>query len=286
LPLVKGTSEPDERVVLTEGRGTRGLMTGRWRLITHEAPVVANDKTDKTTVVGDELFDLEEDPGERHNLAKDKPDVVAEMRARLEAAKKNVAVAGTQAAARPDSLAPDAAPVSLRFAGAGHARRVSGTLTLGDPRARFVSATAVGAPAEAIRAADGKIELAFVTAPDGLVGLDMRIDPPNAPLAWDVYVDDAPLTRVFAGPFGFAAPALAKGIATDEARALAYSPSPAQIDPSRDDGLFVTRARPGEVTAPTRELSPEGAEEMTRLLKEWGYARAAAAAAASGTKSK
>jgi hypothetical protein len=46
--------------------------------------------------------------------------------------------------------------------------------------------------------------------------------------------------------------------------------------------LFVTRARPGETTAPARELSPEGAEEMTRLLKEWGYARNAAAAAELG----
>jgi arylsulfatase A-like enzyme len=283
LPLVQGTSEADERVVLTEGRGTRGLLAGRWRLITHEGPAQTILVNDKPTVVSDELFDLEEDPGERHNLAKDKPDVVAEMRARLEAAKKNVAVAGTQAAARSDSVAPDAAPVSLRFAAAGRTKRVSGTLTLGDARARFVSVTAVGAPPEAVHAADGKVELALVTAPDALVGLDLRVDPPNAPLAWELYVDEAPLTRVFAGPFGFAAPALTKGITTDEARALAYSPVLAQTDPSRDDGLFVTRARPGEVTAPARELTPEGAEEMTRLLKEWGYARAAAAAAPSAT---
>jgi hypothetical protein len=280
LPLVRGVKEPDERVVLTEGRGTRGLMVGRWRLITRDGNAQTIIINDKPTVLPEELFDLEEDPGERHNLAKDKPDVVAEMRARLEAAKQNVAVAGTHAAARPDSVAPDAAPVSLRFAGAGRTRRISGTLALGDAHARFVSATAVGAAPEAVHLAGSKIDLALVTAADGLVGLDLRVDPPNAPLTWELYVDDAPLSRVFAGPFGFAAPLLVKGIASDEARAVAYSPALPEIDPARDDGLFVTRARPGEVTAPSRELSPEGAEEMTRLLKEWGYARAAAAAAA------
>jgi arylsulfatase A-like enzyme len=280
LSLARGQSEPDERVVLTEGRGTRALMTGRWRYVAREGQAQTTYVNEKPVIVTDELYDLEDDPGERHNLAKDKPDVVAEMRARLEAAKKNVAVAGTQAAARPDSLAPDAAPVSLRFAGAGRAKRISGTLSLGDARARFVSAVAVGAPPESIKVAGGKIELALTTSADAPVGVDLRVDPPNAPLAWEIYVDDGPLTRVFAGPFGFAAPSLAKGMTSDEARAIAYSPSLPEIDPSRDDGLFVTRARPGEVTAPVRELSPEGAEEMTRLLKEWGYARAAAAAAA------
>jgi hypothetical protein len=43
------------------------------------------------------------------------------------------------------------------------------------------------------------------------------------------------------------------------------------IDPRRDVGLFVVRERRGEA-APSGETSEEGAEEMARLLREWGYA--------------
>ena len=119
--------------------------------------------------------------------------------------------------------------------------------------------------------------------------MDARVEPPSAALAWELFFDDVPLaaSQVFAGPFGLAAPALRLGIATDEARVSAFSPTLPQIDPRRDTGLFVTRERPGEAPRDegagrgvTREDSREGAEEMGRMLREWGYAHGPGAASA------
>ncbi len=292
MPLVRGEVEADERVVLSEGRGTRGLLAGKYRLLVREgaAQTTTSVKGDKTETVAEELYDLEDDPGERHDLAKERPALVAEMRARLEAARKNVAVAGTQAAARPDP--PEAAAaVHLRFAGGGAARRISGSIHAVDPKAKIASSQAVGAAPESVKLDAGRLDLAMLTAADLLVGVDMRVEPPTAALAWEIFVDDVPLAaaQVFAGPFGFAAPSLRLGFATDEARAAAYSPSLAHIDPQRDLGMFVTRERPGELPRDdgagrvvTREDTREGAEEMGRLLREWGYAQGPAAPAASG----
>ena len=65
---------------------------------------------------------------------------------------------------------------------------------------------------------------------------------------------------------------LLRGLATDEARLAAQSPLLPAIDPRRDVGLFVVRERRGEGDAPGPQASDEGAEEMARLLREWGYA--------------
>ena len=44
------------------------------------------------------------------------------------------------------------------------------------------------------------------------------------------------------------------------------------IDARRDVGLFVVRERRADVEA-SQEATDEGAEEMARLLREWGYAQ-------------
>ena len=281
MPLIRGEKEADERVVLSEGRGTRAILAGKWRYLVREGGAQTTTYGEKTVVVAEELFDLEDDPGERRSVAKERPEIVAEMRARLESAKRNIPVAGTQASvAVPTAaaVAHDTARVTLRLAGGGRARRVSGSLTLVDEKSRFASVDAIGGTRDGLRVEARKIDLAFTTLPDAIVGFDVRVDPPSAPIRWELFLDDAPWPTdlVFAGPFGFASPALRGGLTTDDARAAAYSPELPLIDPARDVGLFVTRERPGETTAPEREASSEGAEETQRLLREWGYAHASA----------
>jgi arylsulfatase A-like enzyme len=97
--LAKGNAEADERVVVSEGRSSRGILFGHHQLIVREGDARTTIVGDKSHTVAEELFDLNEDPGERRDIAKKEPHIVAEMKARLEAALKNVPVVGTQAAA-------------------------------------------------------------------------------------------------------------------------------------------------------------------------------------------
>jgi hypothetical protein len=128
---------------------------------------------------------------------------------------------------------------------------------------------------EALKLDGPRLELALTTAPDAVVGFDLRIDPASAPLAWQLTIDDAPWPAgaTFAGPFGLPAVAAKSGIASDEARREAYAQALPFVDPERDTGMFVTRDKPGEgVGGGSEALDGEGAKEMQRVLQDWGYA--------------
>jgi arylsulfatase A-like enzyme len=275
MPLIRGEKEKDERVVVSEGRSMRAIIAGKWRLILREkeAQFIAGYASGQ---LSEELFDLDSDPGERHNVARERPDVVEEMKARLVAALANVPVAGS-AAATDDDRSGDPT-LHLRFAGGGRARRVSGTITVGDPRhpattPPTVTFDPVFVANDALRVEGGKITLSLTTVADESVGVDLHVSPPGTPITWELFLDDQPWPKdaVFAGPFGLEAHAAMGGIATDEARGEVYSPEIAEIDPRRDLGLFVTRDRRSETTS-TAPASAEGAGEMNQLLQQWGYA--------------
>lgn len=274
MPLVRGEKEPDERVVLTEGRATVGLLYGHHRLLLREGKATNTTKGDKTFHVTEELYDLEADPGERRDIAKQSPDLVKEMKARLAAAQANVPAADAKEAQAGQGEG-DKPRVRLRFAGGERARRVSGKLTAGDAKTpATVSFELAGLGKEAVSASPSVLELAFTTSPDEPVGLDLRVDPPTAPLRWELYLDDAPWPKaaVFAGPFGLFDASVETGIVDESSRSAAYALSLPEIDPRRDLGLFVVRERRAEATGPGRENTAEGALEMNRLLRDWGYA--------------
>lgn len=275
LPLVHGAKEPDERVVVTEGRGTRAILAGHWRAIFREGKAQTWTIGEKTVNVAEELYDLDADPGERHNLARAKPDVVAEMRARLDAAKLNVPVAGSAASLAPTST--ESVPrVRMRFAGRGSTHRVSGSITV-NAGARPVSIhfDPVALAKDAFRLDGSKLDLAIVTVPDAVVGLDLVVTPPDAAITWQLYLDDTPwpVRTAFFGPFGLYDPSAWVGLVDDTSRAAAAARALPTIDPARDLGLFVVRdPGTGAGAGPARATSAEGKDEMERLLKEWGYA--------------
>jgi hypothetical protein len=284
VALAKGQKEKDERVILTEGRGTRSIIHGRHRLIVREGPVRTTIYADHTVTSNEELYDLTDDPGERHDLAPAQPDLVAEMRARLDAALNNVPVAGSAAALAAGDEGTKPPVIHLRFAGGGKARRVSGSLTFGDARtkARSFTIDPVELGRDALTITGEKASIAFMTSASATatVGFDIVVDPPAAPVTWDLYLDDRPWPddSVFGGPYGLLARSLVHGLAADDARALAAAPALPTIDPRRDVGVFITRDRraggdEGAARSGDRDRDPEGAEETARLLREWGYAK-------------
>jgi arylsulfatase A len=76
LPLFTGADRPvREHAVSCEGhRGTPGLRSGPWKLVCLPDPKAGTDVM---------LFNLDDDPGERKNLAAEQPDRVADMKALL-----------------------------------------------------------------------------------------------------------------------------------------------------------------------------------------------------------
>ena len=277
LSLVRGGAKEDERVVLTQGRSTRALIVGQYRLLVREGNAQTTRYGDRSVTAPEELFDLEDDPGERKNVASLHPDVVAEMRARLAAAEQNVAVVGAEHGGEKEHRENES-PIHLRFAGAGAVHRVSGTLrALAEGAAFRVEPS--GVAREMLKVEPGRVEFGFATVPEGVVGFDLRVEPSDAKIAWELYLDDQPwpADRFFAGPLGLWEASLEHGIATDEARSAIASRAIPEIDFARDLGLFVTNSSE-ESTAEEARRFGAGAEEMSRMLRAWGYAHGSGSA--------
>jgi len=274
LGIVRGRKEPEPRVVVSEGRMTRAILWKSWRLIVHDAPAHPASQPDggRAAAPEDELYDLDDDPGERRNLARLRPDVLAEMRARLVAALANTPAADAVQAAPEASELP---VVHLRFVGGGRTHSVTGSLTAGDAkRPASIAAEPSGVPREVLRTVGPRVDFALTTTADAPVGFDVRIDPPGAPVAWQFFLDGAPWpeSATFAGPFGLPAVAAANGISTGEARDEVYAPTLPIIDPVRDLGVFITRDRAERAGDEGPAGSEQALKEMQRVLQDWGYA--------------
>jgi hypothetical protein len=298
LPLARGGDgkDGDARVVLSEGRASRALLWEQWHLIVHQpvareaargqqgdGPPAGATEDAGGPPLEDQLFDLKDDPGERRNVARQHPDVVETMKARMAAALANVPAAD----APPPPVAEGTPPaIRLRFSGGGQARRMSGAITVGDgahaasvvvePSGIALDAVHAGGATGADGGAGGRtvVEFALTTAPDQAVGFDLRVDPPGTPVTWRVFLDDAPLPEgaVFAGPFGLPAVSGKQGLTSDEARDEAAAGALPLIDAARDLGMFVVRDRPGERTGRAPARSVEADQETQRVLEQWGYA--------------
>lgn len=270
LRLARGEVAP-ERPIVTLGRGSAAIQWGRWRYLERN-PVLDEGS------VRHELYDLEDDPGETFNVASEpaRAATVADLKARLRGAlEEGKAQARATRGAEPAQPSVEATPaLHLRFAGGARARKIRGRVTVRGGQA--ITATAVGAPASSVVAKDGAVEVDLTTSPDGLVGVDLLVAPGGAPLEWSFTADGVALgdDAFFGGPLGVTTQGLSAGLPDAAARLAVTAHGLPFVAPELDVGVFVTRDRGHEAGEPEPEArSAEGAAEVQRALRQWGYAK-------------
>ncbi len=88
LPLIEGRALERPRPIGFESAGQLALVDNRYKLVRARERKKKSQRNNRREGRGQDefqLFDLAEDPGEKHDLAAEKPEVVARMKATLEA---------------------------------------------------------------------------------------------------------------------------------------------------------------------------------------------------------
>lgn len=247
VPLVRDL-ERDDRPVLSEGRGPRALLSGSFHYLQYDRPGGAT-----APGPGSMLFDLSSDPGERRNIVAEHPDVAARMREQL--------VSGTLQEAAPGASEPR---LAFRFSGAGKVKRVRASIRFEKPP----TLVPVGIAREDLRAQGTLVEVALSTLPGSVVGFD-AIGVQNS-VQWQFYFDDVLLSdRELGGQYGLPLRLSRGGAKSREAFSELVASTTPLIDPTLDEGVFVTLlGRDSLDESFDRGSSPE----MQRALEDWGYA--------------
>lgn len=284
LPWALGAPPKLDRPVVSEGRASRSIRVGRYRYVERDAraqKIVQARKGPSSR--GEELYDLEEDPGERQDIAAERPEEAARLRERLaealatstaQDAQQSAALAGSRHQPR-DTSPP--ARLRLRFASGGKSRRLTLAGRLADPEPgapepRLKGSMFQGDPA-ALRIDGRSFDVTLHGGPGALVGIDLEVSPSSTAITWSVQLDEAPLRpeQIFGGTYGLKAPSLLAGIRDAEGRLAATAEAPPLIDPRQDLGLFVMRDPSADVGL-TLTTGGEAMGEVQQLLETWGYA--------------
>ncbi len=269
VPLMHGEREPDPRPVVSEGRGSRALLWTHWRLVTREGATRLTHYGDHDVTVTDELFDLADDPGERHDVGQRAPrrrrrDARPARRGPGPTPRSPAAQASTAVAPAGGScgrrLPARSLPLSLRRR-RSEAHRISGTRSTCAPsgalqiRGRRRGTRAADADHQPGRASTPTrststartLEIALSTAPDA----SARLRPAGPSrrtriVTWDLFEDDQPwpAERAFAGPFGRRVP---RGPPRRGVSPTLAAAEPAYVDPL---------ARPRPLRHPPPPLAP------------------------------
>jgi arylsulfatase A-like enzyme len=259
VPLFEGRSLP-ERPILIEGRGARSVIADKYHFIARD-PVARRlrfhgDEYERSV----ELYDLQQDPGERHDIAPQHPELVASLRALLERT-----VSTKQAMA---------APAKKRrwhflFSSAGKARHLEVSLHAAGARVMPVQIEA-----RAIRTeADGGIHITTDTSAAQAVGFDIEWDDAVGEPTWTVALDGQPWPedRVFVGTLGLAAPGVARGVTRGFDLSQLDAAMGPHVVPTEELGLFITRDI--DTAAVDVETSQAAQLEAQQAMQAWGYAR-------------
>lgn len=284
LPWALGAPPRLDRPVVSEGRASRSIRAGRYRYVERdtEAQRIVHAKKGASSRA-EELYDLEEDPGERRDIAGERPEEAARLRGLLAEALATSTAQDTQRSAalagsryQPRDTSPPAR-LRLRFAAGGQSRKLTLSGRLADPEPgapepRIKGAVYQGDPA-ALRVEGREFDAVLLSTGKEILGLDLEISPSSTPLRWSIQVDERPLLpeEIFGGTYGLKAPSLLAGIGDAEARLAATAEGTPTMDPLRDFGLFVLRDPSADVGL-TVVVGGEAMGEVQQLLETWGYA--------------
>lgn len=109
--LLRGAPTPHDGLLLFDDEDVVALRTQRWKLVT--AAYYRNYLLDLPARGYPQLYDMQKDPSESYSVAQRHPDIVADLTARIEAARTRFATLRTQPSAiigmRPAAAAPPAA---------------------------------------------------------------------------------------------------------------------------------------------------------------------------------
>jgi hypothetical protein len=127
--------------------------------------------------------------------------------------------------------------------------------------------------ARAIRRSGERVQVAFDTVPEDLVGLDVELRPAGAELGWAITLDGRPwpVERIYGGALGMRLAHADQGLAASLEPSLIESATLPHVAASHELGLFVTRepsSGPQEA-----EISAEAQVEAEQAMQAWGYAR-------------
>jgi arylsulfatase A-like enzyme len=269
MGLLAGRSLAD-RPVIVEGRGARSIHEGRYRLIVRDRIAQRLKVRKRELEKPVELYDLEVDPGERKDIAREHPDVVRRLRETLERSLARDGNSGGEPA-----KAGEIARWHLRFATGQKRGRVEVALFLrgGDANGGMLNVSSLEVDPRAIRREGARVLVDFDASPAVLHDLAVEIMPASAELAWEIRFEGRPWPedRFYGGQLGLALANAAAGIPAQTHSSLFESASVPHVAIGSEFGLFVTReprSGPEEV-----EASAEAQLEAQQAMQAWGYAR-------------
>ncbi|WP_437201274.1 sulfatase-like hydrolase/transferase [Planctomicrobium sp. SH664] len=93
LPVLLGDSQQGREEIIGQASGGLTIRVGRWKFIPSSKgqPVTRNTRIETGNSPNDQLYDLDADPGETNNVADQHPELVKDLKRRLEAIQKSTA---------------------------------------------------------------------------------------------------------------------------------------------------------------------------------------------------
>lgn len=244
---------------IIEGRGASAIIEGNWHFI-QRSPVA------RRLQLGDvqiekfvELYDLNEDPGERRDVSEKHSEIVEKLRREL-----NSRLAASPSAQKARSLSQ--ATIHVRISSGEAQGDLVGEVALND--GRLVVGNAVqGLSVHAI--GRNAFRLQTRMQPGALLDFDLTIEPASAAIAWKWQLAgrEWPNTRYHVGALGLVRD-LSKGIpSNDNDMVASHAP---YVSAVREQGIFVTRDTAGETESTVSEAAQAEAQQA---MQAWGYVR-------------